>query len=317
VPIFLSIIIHHHFTMVQITIRCGNVSFPFELEGGKSRQQLLLTSLSVPFAMARTKTGCRNLRLASPPKYLRALDSNTVITEPTECLIIASSLTTTAAAVVEGCEPQRRRQEEEEDEIFRVVQVPTSGCSDRDRDTIYDLHLLAYFPHGVVDIDILPEIKFVSFDSHSGNHYDQWGRRRISMITRTDAAPTTIGQPPPTAPVMYAVPPPKDDDDDHSTFRDLMIEQDYPMLDSPSPTISDLFHIACQLKGVQGKQYMLHLVSSSTEETNVPPAKSFIMTPEDCLIKYRHYLLQDLGLSGPIIHAFLGEPVYSLTVRTR
>jgi ubiquitin-large subunit ribosomal protein L40e len=309
--------------MVQITIRCGNdVSFPFELDDDMekklSRQQWLLTSLRAPFEMVRAKTRPRghssNLRLASPPKYLRSLESNTVITEPTECLIVPSSSPSslTTAAAMKG-EPQQRQ----EDMIFRVVQGPVSG-SQRGRDTIYDLHLLAYIPHGVIDIDILPEIKFVSFGtSHSGNR-DHWDCRINSITTTTDAATTSTIRPlvPPTttAPVVYAVPP-KDNDDDDSTFRDLMIEQGYPMLDSSSPTITDLFRMACQLGGVQGeKYYMLHLVSSS-EEPNVP-AKSFMMTPEDCLIKYRHYLLPDLGLPGPIIHTFLGAPVYNVYVKT-
>jgi Ubiquitin family len=140
---------------------------------------------------------------------------------------------------------------------------------------IYDLRLLPYFPHGV-DIDLLPEIQFVSFG-------------------RSDKA----------EPVVYMVP------QDDTLIGSQMVELGYPMLPSSSPTLDDLFQIACKTEGAVGK-FCFTLTSRSGDDI---VEKKFDMTT-DCRTMYGDYLLHDLGLSGPTVCAFIGPPVSTILVMT-
>jgi hypothetical protein len=78
-----------------------------------------------------------------------------------------------------------------------LVEEPSSGvcCGKR---------LLPHFSHGV-DIDTLPKIKFVAFESSIGR--EECSREMITNTTTTNHA---------AAPVVYLVPPPKDDDESES-----------------------------------------------------------------------------------------------------
>jgi Ubiquitin family len=90
-----------------------------------------------------------------------------------------------------------------------------------------------------------------------------------------------------------------------------MVKHGFPTLASSSPTLKDLFQIACEAESVTNGMHVFTLTSSDKDIA----AQEFRMSV-NYSSKYDEYILHDIGLSGPTVRAVLGPALYRVYVKT-